>query len=144
MTRRTSRELMAWQPPVGWRELSGDQRRAHMEDHGMATPHRPSDWDTLGRDQRAAFRAWHDKIFDDTPEKRAATEREHRAEMTGWWLLMAWWSLCLLVALGILWGRGDLIEGVGMRIGLSVFVTAGYAFAIFVPMFIAKPTRSRD
>lgn len=39
--------LMAWLPPTDWHELSGDQRHAYLEQHGIRLPLRPADWDTL-------------------------------------------------------------------------------------------------
>lgn len=131
---------MAWQPPVGWRELSGDQRRAHLEQHGIRIPLRPADWDTLEHTQCMEYLAWYTRILHDTPEARAAQEREYRKELRAWSVLMCWWGLCLLVALGLVWGTGALGEGIGLRIGMTVFVIAGYTMAIFVPMQITKPS----
>ncbi|MEU1600715.1 hypothetical protein ABZ468_50310 [Streptomyces sp. NPDC005708] len=54
MAIRTSKELMALRPPAGWRELSGDQRHAHLEQQGIRIPLYPADWDTLEHAQRMA------------------------------------------------------------------------------------------
>ncbi|MFF0570085.1 hypothetical protein ACFYT7_20950 [Streptomyces sp. NPDC004041] len=139
MTMKTSREFMAWQPPVGWRELSGEQRHDYLERHGIRIPLRPADWDELDHDQCMAYFAWHDRILRDTPEARAAKQREFRKDLRVWRVLMGWWVLCLLVALGIVWGTGTLGEGIGLRIGLTLFAGFGYTIAIFIPMSLIKP-----
>lgn len=133
---------MAWQPPAGWHELSGDRRRAHLEQQGIQIQLRPADWDNMEDTQREQYLAWRTRILhDNTPEARAYKEREYRKELKGWNVLMCWWCLCLLATLGIVWGTDALDERVGLRIGVTVFVIAGFTFAIFVPMQIARPTR---
>ncbi|MDW8478343.1 hypothetical protein R3L02_42095 [Streptomyces scabiei] len=139
MALRTSRDLMAWQPPTGWRELSGEQRQAHLQQHGIRISLRPADWEAMDHDQRMAYFAWRDSILSDTPEARAAKQDEYRKEIRAWNVLMGWWILCLLAALGIAWGTGTLGEGVGLRIGITIFAAVGYTLAIFIPMQIAKP-----
>ncbi|MFF4900509.1 hypothetical protein [Streptomyces sp. NPDC001068] len=143
MAIRTSRELMAWQPPVGWHELSGDQRHAYLERHGIRIPLRPADWDTMEDAQRARYLTWHGRILHDTPEARAYKEREYRKDLKAWNLLMCWWCFSLLAALGIVWGTG-VLEGAGLRIGVTVFAVAGFTFAIVVPMQITRPTRPEE
>ncbi|RMB80523.1 hypothetical protein [Streptomyces shenzhenensis] len=86
-----------------------------------------------------AYFAWHDRILSDTPEARAAKEREYREKLRAWRVLMGWWILCLLVGLGLVWGTSALGGGVRLRIGLTVFAIAGYTMAIFVPMQLTKP-----
>ncbi len=131
---------MAWQPPAGWHELSGDQRHAYLEQHGIRLPLRPADWDTLEHHQRMEYLVWHGRILHDTPEARAAKEREYRKELRGWRVLMCWWVLFLLVGLGLVWGTDVLAEGVGLRIGITVLAIAGYTMALFIPMQITKPS----
>ncbi|MFD8731447.1 hypothetical protein [Streptomyces sp. NPDC059611] len=139
MTTWTSEELMAWQPPPGWHELDGDQRRAHLDQRGIQLPLRPADWEILDHDQRMTYLTWYARILGDTPEARAAKEREYRKELRAWRVLMCWWIFCLFVGLGLVWGTSALGEGTGLRVGITVFVVAGYAAAIFVPMRLNKP-----
>ena len=143
MTIRSSREIMAWQPPVGWRELSGERRTAYLEQHGIRIPLRPADWNAMEHTQRMDYLAWHERILHDTPEARAAKLREYHKELRGWSVLMCWWILCLLVALALVWGTGALGEGVGLRVGMTVFLLVGYTMAIFVPMSFTRPAPPR-
>ncbi|MEU5137117.1 hypothetical protein [Streptomyces californicus] len=139
MTTWTSTELMAWQPPPSWHELSGDQRRAHLDQHGIQIPLRPADWEVLDHDQRTAYCTWRDRILSDTPEAREAKEREYRKKLRAWRILMCWWIFCLIVGLCLVWGTSALGENAEVRVGITVFVVAGYAMAIFVPMRLNKP-----
>ncbi|MEV0693041.1 hypothetical protein [Streptomyces sp. NPDC050388] len=141
MTPKSSRELMAWQPPDGWREMSGERRTAYLEEHGFQVPLRPADWDDMEHEQRMAYLAWNARIWSDTPETRAAEGREHRKKLQAWWALMWWWIGCLAAALGLVWWPAGPLNGGGvvMRAGVTVFVFVGYYIALFVPMRIAKP-----
>ncbi|MET8129310.1 hypothetical protein ABZV67_45665 [Streptomyces sp. NPDC005065] len=143
MTIRSSREIMAWQPPAGWRELSGERRTAYLEQHGIQIPLRPADWNAMEHTQRMDYLAWHTRILYDTPEARSVKLREYHQELRGWSVLMCWWILCLLVALALVWGTGALGEGVGLRIGMTVFVLVGYTMAIFLPMSLTRPDPPR-
>ncbi|MFI1700315.1 hypothetical protein ACH419_30635 [Streptomyces bobili] len=143
MTLRTSREVMAWQPPTGWRELSGEQRHAYLERHGIRIPPRPADWEEMDHDQRMAYLGWSSRVMSNTPEARAAKEREYRKDLRAWNVLMGWWILCLLVGLGIIWGAGTLSDGIGLRIGVTLFAGVGYTMAIFIPMLISRPSPPR-
>ncbi|MGI5515315.1 hypothetical protein [Streptomyces sp. CA-106131] len=144
MAIRTSRELMAWQPPAGWRELSGVQRRARLDRLGMVIPLRPADWETLEHDQRMAYLAWSTRILHDTPEARAAKQRAYRKDLRAWWVLECWWILCLIVGLWLVWGSGHPGEGVGWRIVITLIVIVLYTMALFIPMQIAKPSPPQD
>ncbi|MFF7764160.1 hypothetical protein [Streptomyces griseorubiginosus] len=144
MTLRTSRELMAWRPPTGWRELSREQRRAYLERHDIQIPLKPADWEQMDHDQRMAYFAWHARILSDTPDARAAKEREYRQRLRAWNVLMGWWILCLIAALGIVWGTDALGDArTGMRIGFTLFIGVGYTVAIFIPMQLTRPDRPR-
>ncbi|MCT9010565.1 hypothetical protein [Streptomyces rhizosphaerihabitans] len=144
MTPKSSRELMAWQPPDGWREMSSARRRAYLEEHGFQVPLRPADWDDMEREQRMVYLDWNARIWSDTPERRAAEGREHRKKLQAWWRLMWWWIGCLAAALGLVWWPAGPFNGSGvaMQVGFTVFVLVGYYMALFVPMRITKPVPS--
>ncbi|WP_328835302.1 hypothetical protein [Streptomyces europaeiscabiei] len=143
MTLRTSRDLMAWQPPTGWRELSSEQRHAYLERHGIRIPLRPADWEQMDHDRRMGYLSWHSRILSDTPEARAAKGARAPQGPAAWNVLMGWWNLCLLVGLGIVWGTGAAGEGIGLRIGITLFAGVGYTMAIFIPMLITRPVPPR-
>ncbi|MFF9795680.1 hypothetical protein [Streptomyces bacillaris] len=143
MTLRTSRELMAWQPPTGWRELSSEQRHAFLDRHSIRIPIKPADWEDLDHNQRMAYFAWHDRLLRDTPEARTAKQREYRAKLRAWRVLMGWWILCLLAALGLVWGTEALGDAVGVRIVITVFTLGMYNVALFIPMSLTKPVPPR-
>ncbi|MFI7360027.1 hypothetical protein ACIBTP_39670 [Streptomyces avidinii] len=143
MTLSSSKELMAWQPPAGWRELSGDQRSTYLQQHGIRFPLRPSDWEAMEHEQRMTYLNWVSKVMHDTPESRAAKQSEYRKDLLAWRVLMGWWVLCLLTALGIVWGTDAFPEGVGLRIGMTVFALAAYTVTFFVPMGATRPSPPR-
>jgi hypothetical protein len=135
---------MAWQPPADWREMSGDQRRAYLEQHGMHGGLIPVDWESLDRDKRTQYRQWRDRILSDTPEERVAKELEHRRKLRGWQAAMGWFAFCLLAGLWIVWGTNSVGDSVGARVGITAFAIVGYTVAFAIPGWIAKPTKPRD
>lgn len=135
---------MAWQPPVGWQELSRERRSAYLQRQGIDIPLRTADWDAMSHDQCTTYFAWRDRILYDTPERWAAKVAEYRKELRAWRVLMCWWVLCLLVALAIIWGAGQRGEAVVMRGVGTVFTLIGYSLAIFTPMRLAKPDLPRE
>ncbi|MFI8093974.1 hypothetical protein ACIF9R_37690 [Streptomyces sp. NPDC086080] len=98
----------------------------------------------MDHDQCMAYFAWHDRILSDTPDARAAKEREYWQRLRAWNVLMGWWILCLIAALGIVWGTDALGDaGIGMRIGFTLFISVGYTVAIFIPMQLTRPDPPR-
>ncbi|MGC4950970.1 hypothetical protein ACLQ2N_32860 [Streptomyces sp. DT224] len=139
MTSRRSREVMAWQPPVGWHELSGERRSAYLRRQGIEIPLKPADWEEMTSNQRSAYWKWHGRILHDTPEARAAKMAEYRKDLRAWRVLMCWWVLCFATALGIVWGAGRPGDSVFLRAVATVFTVGMYAVAIFIPMQLTKP-----
>ncbi|WP_330306233.1 MULTISPECIES: hypothetical protein [unclassified Streptomyces] len=87
---------------------------------------------------------WYGRILSDTPEARAFKERKYRSDLMGWQVLTSWWIFCLLAGMWLVWGTDVVGEGVGLRIGITVFAIVGYTLAVFIPMLIAKPSRPQD
>jgi hypothetical protein len=142
MTSKTSREVMAWRPPDGWRDMSTERRREYLRDHAVQTPDYPVDWGEMDWSQRAAYRSWNYSLLgDNTPEKRAAEGEEYRKELLAWRVLMCWWVFCLVAALALVWWPDGPLGGGGVVLltGFTVFVLVGYYLALFAPMQIAKP-----
>ncbi|MFD3456821.1 hypothetical protein ACFWVC_32180 [Streptomyces sp. NPDC058691] len=139
MRLRTSAELMTWQPPMGWRDLSYQQRAQYLQRIGLEIPLRTSDWGAMDWDQQARYMAWHRRIWNDTPEERAYKWGEYRKELRAWWILMGWWCLCLGVGLGLIWGKGLTHASVAVLVVITVIVVAVYTVSIFLFMFLSKP-----
>lgn len=97
----------------------------------------------MDHDRRMGYLSWHSRILSDTPEARAAKGARAPQGPAAWNVLMGWWNLCLLVGLGIVWGTGAAGEGIGLRIGITLFAGVGYTMAIFIPMLITRPVPPR-
>ncbi|MFF0698379.1 hypothetical protein ACFYU4_37815 [Streptomyces tendae] len=66
---------------------------------------------------------------------------EYRRNLRAWWVLMAWWMVCLAAVLAIIWAPADVMQdaNVATRVLFTVFGLLGYTLAIFLPMAIARP-----
>lgn len=139
MTGRSSKEVTAWRPPVGWNEFSAYRRATYLKQRGTQIPLGPADWDTMEPPERMAYLHWSKRFLADTSEARAEKWREYWKEQRAWNVLMCWWMLCLLVGLAPVWGTRAIGEAVGLRVGVTMFVLAAYTMAIFVPMRLTRP-----
>ncbi|MFE0058667.1 hypothetical protein [Streptomyces sp. NPDC059003] len=146
------KEIMAWQPPVGWDQLSGERRRRYLERQGIPVPFRPDDWLDLTHSELAAYREWRERLLN-TPEEIGVNtldrhQRElgaYRKDLAVWAAWMCWWALCFLAALLWIWWdfdpqRGNLL----MRVLGTAWVVAMYAYANFTPLLLTKPHRPTE
>ncbi|MFJ1958769.1 hypothetical protein ACIOGT_38150 [Streptomyces microflavus] len=97
----------------------------------------------MEHEQRMTCLDWVSRVLHDTPESRAAKQWGSRKDLLVWRVLTVWWTLCLLTALGIVWGTDVFPDGVALRIGMTIFALAAYAITFFVPMSVTRPSPPR-